>query len=325
MIINPSTLTNGVLVIPDDDVNIPGPALKFSGTTDAVAVAGKLVDTTRPIQVNPSIGGFVQTLQTGSNQNQVAFGGQGVQVGDIVYNTSTNVIAVVGAIDSSSILSLVLPDGSGIVSTAFDAAGTQAYAIYQANGSAFNNGLSFGFRATVGAILDETDDDTAGYSPAVDQAIVASGGTIFDIMSQTSRTPLTFTLSVGGGGDATDCKVATVGKFSANSLAGRTVVFDQAAMRNVTAFGNTGTGDVTFTFNATDESFTDRIQASGKPKAFQIYIGHTTVAAFNVLTAGGDTVLLPQVPAGSVLPLAVVRVWFAGTTGAALGSTIAFT
>ena len=91
------------------------------------------------------------------------------------------------------------------------------------------------------------------------------------------------------------------------------------------AFGNTGTDGCTFTFNATDEDFTARIQAGGQPKAFQIYNGHTTVATFNVLTAGGDTVLIPQVPAGTILPLAVVRVWFAGTTAAALGSTIALT
>ena len=75
MIINPSTLTNGVLVIPNDDVNIPGPALQFSGTANG-NVVNKLIDTTRPIQVNPSIGGFTQTLQNSPNQNQVAFGGQ---------------------------------------------------------------------------------------------------------------------------------------------------------------------------------------------------------------------------------------------------------
>ncbi len=73
------------------------------------------------------------------------------------------------------------------------------------------------------------------------------------------------------------------------------------------------------------EDFTARIQAGGQPKAFQIYNGHTAVATFNVLTAGGDTVLIPQVPAGTILPLAVVRVWSVGTTAAALGSTIAFT
>ena len=322
MIINTSTLTNGVLVIPDDDVNIPGPALKFSGTTDAAAVAGKLVDTTRPIQVNPSIDGFTQTLRSAPGQNQVAFGGQGVQVGDIVYNTSTNAIAVVGAIDSSSILSLVLPDGSGDDSTAFDAAGTQAYAIYQANGSPFNNGFSYGFRALVGAGLLRSTNASAGYTNAANQAIVASGGTIFDIMNQTGGTPLTFTMTTVGG-EASSLLVATAGKFSASSLVGRTVIFDQAAMRNVTAFGNTGTLGATFTFEAADENFTDQILPAGQPKAFQIYNGGAA-SSFNVLTAGGSTVLIPNVQPGAVIPLAVVRVWAAGTT-ATLGTTIAFT
>jgi len=322
MIINPSTLTNGVMVIPDDDVNIPGPALKFSGTTDAAAINGKLIDTTRPTQVNPSIGGFTQTLQAGSNQNQVAFGGQGVQVGDIVYNTTSNVIAVVSAIDSVTTLSLELPDGSGSASTAFNT-GSQTYAIYAPNGMPFNNGLNFGFRGVVGALLDETADTTAGYTAAADQAIIASGGTIFDTMNQTGRTPLTFTLTVGGGGDATVCKIATTGKFSSKSLVGKTVVFNQASMRAVTAFGATGTGGCTFTFGTGDETSIDRIQAGGKLKAFQIYNGGVP-ASFNVLTSGGDTVLIPLVQSGDVLPLAVIKVWDAGTT-AALGTIIALT
>jgi hypothetical protein len=322
MIINPSTPTNGVLVIPDDDVNIPGPALKFSGNANS-NVANKLIDTTRPIQVNPSVDGFVQTLQSGSNQNQVAFGGQGVQVGDIVYNTTDNTIALVGAIDSATTLSLVNSNGLGVAIDLFPL-GTEAYAIYSPNGSPFNNGDSFGFRALVGAGLLRSTNASAGYTNAADQAIVASGGTIFDIMNQTGGTPLTFTMTTVGG-EASSLLVATAGKFSANSLVGRTVIFDQTAMRNVAAFGNTGTLGATFTFEAADEDFTDQILPAGQPKAFQIYNGHTTVAAFNVLTAGGDTVLIPQVPAGSVLPLAVVRVWAAGTTGAALGSTIALT
>ena len=322
MIINPSTLTNGVMVIPDDDVNIPGPALKFSGTTDAAAINGKLIDSTRPKQVNPSIGGFTQTLQTPASLAQVAFGGQGVQVGDIVYNTTSNVIAVVSAIDSDTTLSLELPDGSRGASTAFNT-GSQAYAIYATNGMPFNNGLNFGFRALVTQSLSETADTTAGYTAAANQAITASGGTIFDIMNQTGGTPITFTLTIGGGGDATVCKIATAGKFSANSLVGRTVIFDQASIRAVAGFGDTGTGGCTFTFDATDENFTDRSQAGGQPKAFQIYNGGTP-ATFNVLTSGGDTVLIPLVPTGDVLPLAVIRVWAVGTT-ATLGSTIAFT
>ena len=317
MIINPSTPTNGVLVIPDDDVNIPGPALKFSGNANS-NVANKLIDTTRPIQVNPSVDGFVQTLQSGSNQNQVAFGGQGVQVGDIVYNTTDNTIALVGAIDSATTLSLVNSNGLGVAIDLFPL-GTEAYAIYSPNGSPFNNGFSYGFRALAGALLDVvTPNPTAGYTGVGQIAVVPDGGTILDL------DPLgtTFTLTQVAGVIST-CTVVATGKFSANSLVGRTVSFSQTRLLDGN-FAN-GTGAVTFTFAAADEDFTDQILPAGQPKAFQIYNGHTTVAAFNVLTAGGDTVLIPQVPAGSVLPLAVVRVWFAGTTGAALGSTIAFT
>jgi len=317
MIINPSTLTNGVLVIPDDDVNIPGPALKFSGNANS-NVANKLIDTTRPIQVNPSVDGFVQTLQSGSNQNQVAFGGQGVQVGDIVYNTTDNTIALVGAIDSATTLSLVNSNGLGVAIDLFPL-GTEAYAIYSPNGSPFNNGFSYGFRALAGALLDVvTPNPTAGYTGVGQIAVVPDGGTILDL------DPLgtTFTLTQVAGVIST-CTVVATGKFSANSLVGRTVSFSQTRLLDGN-FAN-GTGAVTFTFAAADEDFTDQILPAGQPKAFQIYNGHTTVAAFNVLTAGGDTVLIPQVPAGSVLPLAVVRVWAAGTTGAALGSTIALT
>ena len=317
MIINPSTLTNGVLVIPDDDVNIPGPTLKFSGNANS-NVANKLIDTTRPIQVNPSVDGFVQTLQSGSNQNQVAFGGQGVQVGDIVYNTTDNTVAIVGAIDSATTLSLVNSDGLGVAIDLFPL-GTEAYAIYSPNGSPFNNGFSYGFRALAGALLDVvTPNPTAGYTGVGQIAVVPDGGTILDL------DPLgtTFTLTQVAGVIST-CTVVATGKFSANSLVGRTVSFSQTRLLDGN-FAN-GTGAVTFTFAAADEDFTDQILPAGQPKAFQIYNGHTAVAAFNVLTAGGDTVLIPQVPAGSVLPLAVVRVWAAGTTGAALGSTIAFT
>lgn len=317
MIINPSTLTNGILVIPDDDVNIPGPALKFSGNANS-NVANKLIDTTRPIQVNPSVDGFVQTLQSGSNQNQVAFGGQGVQVGDIVYNTTDNTIALVGAIDSATTLSLVNSDGLGVAIDLFPL-GTEAYAIYSPNGSPFNNGFSYGFRALAGALLDVvTPNPTAGYTGVGQIAVVPDGGTILDL------DPLgtTFTLTQVAGVIST-CTVVATGKFSANSLVGRTVSFSQTRLLDGN-FAN-GTGAVTFTFAAADEDFTDQILPAGQPKAFQIYNGHTTVAAFNVLTAGGDTVLIPEVPAGSVLPIAVVRVWAAGTTGAALGSTIALT
>ena len=321
MIINPSTLTNGVLVIPNDDVNIPGPALQFSGTANG-NVVNKLIDTTRPIQVNPSIGGFTQTLQNSPNQNQVAFGGQGVQIGDVVYNTTANTVGIVGAVDSDTTLSIINPDGSGANLDLFPN-GNEPYSIYQANGSPFNNGDSFGFRALVGAGLLRSTNASAGYTNAADQAIVASGGTIFDIMNQTGGTPLTFTMTTVGG-EASSLLVATAGKFSASSLVGRTVIFDQTAMRNVTAFGNTGTLGATFTFEAADENFTDRIQASGQPKSFQIYNGDTTESDFNLLTSGGDTVQLLNVQPGALIPLAVIRVWAAGTDTTA-GTIVALT
>ena len=321
MIINPSTLTNGVLVIPNDDVNIPGPALQFSGTANG-NVVNKLIDTTRPIQVNPSIGGFTQTLQNSPNQNQVAFGGQGVQIGDVVYNTTANTVGIVGAVDSDTTLSIINPDGSGANLDLFPN-GNEPYSIYQANGSPFNNGDSFGFRALVGAGLLRSSNASAGYTNAANQAIVASGGTIFDIMNQTGGTPLTFTMTTVGG-EASSLLVATAGKFSASSLVGRTVIFDQTAMRNVTAFGNTGTLGATFTFEAADENFTDRIQASGQPKSFQIYNGDTTESDFNLLTSGGDTVQLLNVQPGALIPLAVIRVWAAGTDTTA-GTIVALT
>ena len=316
MIINPSTLTNGVLVIPDDDVNIPGPALKFSGNANS-NVANKLIDTTRPIQVNPSIDGFTQTLQSGSNQNQVAFGGQGVQVGDIVYNTTDNTIALVGAIDSATTLSLVNSDGLGVAIDLFPL-GTEAYAIYSPNGSPFNNGFSYGFRALAGALLDVvTPNPTAGYTGVGQIAVVPDGGTILDL------DPLgtTFTLTQVAGVIST-CTVVATGKFSANSLVGRTVSFSQTRLLD----GNfaDGTGAVTFTFAAADEDFTDQILPAGQPKAFQIYNGDTTESDFNLLTAGGDTVQLLNVQPGALIPLAVVRVWAAGTDTTA-GTTIALT
>ena len=316
MIINPSTLTNGVLVIPDDDVNIPGPALKFSGNANS-NVANKLIDTTRPIQVNPSIDGFTQTLQSGSNQNQVAFGGQGVQVGDIVYNTTDNTIALVGAIDSATTLSLVNSNGLGVAIDLFPL-GTEAYAIYSPNGSPFNNGFSYGFRALAGALLDVvTPNPTAGYTGVGQIAVVPDGGTILDL------DPLgtTFTLTQVAGVIST-CTVVATGKFSANSLVGRTVSFSQTRLLD----GNfaDGTGAVTFTFAAADEDFTDQILPAGQPKAFQIYNGDTTESDFNLLTAGGDTVQLLNVQPGALIPLAVVRVWAAGTDTTA-GTTIALT
>ena len=143
------------------------------------------------------------------------------------------------------------------------------------------------------------------------------GGTILDL------DPLgtTFTLTQVAGVIST-CTVVATGKFSANSLVGRTVSFSQTRLLD----GNfaDGTGAVTFTFAAADEDFTDQILPAGQPKAFQIYNGDTTESDFNLLTAGGDTVQLLNVQPGALIPLAVVRVWAAGTDTTA-GTIIALT
>ncbi len=158
-------------------------------------------------------------------------------------------------------------------------------------------------------LSDKELHDSTGLTPTSDPALLAncncfiiSVPTPVDEMKQPDLSPL----------------------ISASSLVGRTVIFDQAAMRNVTAFGNTGTGGATFTFNATDENFVDRIQASGQPKSFQIYNGDTTESDFNLLTSGGDTVQLLNVQPGALIPLAVIRVWAAGTDTTA-GTIVALT
>ena len=126
MIINPSTLTSGIKVIPSDSINIPGPQLKFSGVTTA-DLASKLEDTTAPAR-----GGFEQTLEAAPNDNQVAT--QGIQTGDVVYNTSTARpgVAIVTAIDSNNTLSLSADIFVNATTT------RDGYAIYEGNGANVN-------------------------------------------------------------------------------------------------------------------------------------------------------------------------------------------
>ena len=104
MIINPSTLTNVLRVVPSDKINIPGSTLRFSGTAN-VNTTNKLVDTTRPLQINPTRGSFVQSLEAAPSQGQVA--DQGVQVGDVVYNTTDWTVGLVKAVDSATTFTFV--------------------------------------------------------------------------------------------------------------------------------------------------------------------------------------------------------------------------
>ena len=122
MIINPSSYTSAIPVALNDDINIPGPEVRKSGTTTSLT-NNKLVDTN---------GKFLQTVDAKGNITN-----QGVQVGQIVYNMAAmNTTAWLGpeaatvtAVDSDTQLSLsanIFPV-TGAPST------TQEYKIYDAN------------------------------------------------------------------------------------------------------------------------------------------------------------------------------------------------
>ena len=122
MIINPSSYTSAIPVALNDDINIPGPEVRKSGTTTSLT-NNKLVDTN---------GSFLQTVDAKGNITN-----QGVQVGQIVYNMAAmNTTAWLGpeaatvtAVDSNTQLSLsanIFPV-TGAPST------TQEYKIYNAN------------------------------------------------------------------------------------------------------------------------------------------------------------------------------------------------
>ena len=122
MIINPSSYTSAIPVALNDDINIPGPEVRKSGTTTSLT-NNKLVDTN---------GKFLQTVDANGNITN-----QGVQVGQVVYNMAAmNTTAWLGpeaatvtAVDSDTQLSLsanIFPV-TGAPST------TQEYKIYNAN------------------------------------------------------------------------------------------------------------------------------------------------------------------------------------------------
>ena len=122
MIINPSSYTSAIPVALNDDINIPGPEVRKSGTTTSLT-NNKLVDTN---------GKFLQTVDAKGNITN-----QGVQVGQVVYNMAAmNTTAWLGpeaatvtAVDSNTQLSLsanIFPV-TGAPST------TQEYKIYDAN------------------------------------------------------------------------------------------------------------------------------------------------------------------------------------------------
>tara|TARA_R100000008_G_scaffold83505_1_gene69024 strand:- start:782 stop:1732 length:951 start_codon:yes stop_codon:yes gene_type:complete len=307
MIINPSTLTNGLRVVPSDKINIPGSTLRFSGTAN-VNTTNKLVDTTRPLQINPTRGSFVQSLEAAPSQGQVA--DQGVQVGDVVYNTTDWTVGLVKAVDSATTLSIMDADGADLD---LFPDGNETYSIYQANGLYATPIGTYGFRLVAGVTLSNLSANTsAGFNNAVDQAIVPSGGTYIDAM--TPGRGATFTATTVGG-EVTNVKVVAVSTYSLTDLAGLTIVFNTAAIE--TAFGGGGTGAVTVTIGnvaSGDEAEDLQSNSVGQPKAFQIYNGDTSVIDVAVITAGGDDILIKDLAIGTLSPLAVTRVKSTGTT-----------
>tara|TARA_R100000781_G_scaffold63701_3_gene40341 strand:+ start:208 stop:1137 length:930 start_codon:yes stop_codon:yes gene_type:complete len=283
MIINSSTLTSGIKVIPSDSINIPGTAVKFEGVTTA-DLTSKLQDTSAPLR-----GGFVQTLKSSPNENQVL--NQGVQVGDVVYNMSVTRpgIAYVTAIDSNNTLSLsadIFPNAG---------ADRDAYAIYEGNG--INVDQDWGWKLVVGDIFPQvTSNDAAGFNAGADQAIVPSGGTYTG--------NATFTMTVSGGGSVTALDVATTGDFDWVDPVGKTIIFDTAAIEGV--FGGGGSGSVTATFVEANTTYVNQPSELGQSKAFQLYIGGTGDAY--ITTNMGEEIFIESIPAGTVLPIAVARV-----------------
>jgi hypothetical protein len=91
--ITASDFSGGIKVIPSDTINIPGPESKYNGVSTAVATS-KLTD---------SGGAFLQVVDSSGKITN-----QGVQVGDVVYNTSAARpgVAKVTAVDSATTLSL---------------------------------------------------------------------------------------------------------------------------------------------------------------------------------------------------------------------------
>ena len=93
MMITASDFSGGIKAIPSDTINIPGPESKYNGVSTTVT-SDKLTD---------SGGGFLQVVNSSGKITN-----QGVQVGDVVYNTSVarSGVATVTAVDSATTLSL---------------------------------------------------------------------------------------------------------------------------------------------------------------------------------------------------------------------------
>ena len=107
---------NAVKIIPNDNINLPEPGIKTSGTSTTGTAGVTLKDSSNDF------------LNSVTNPN-----GYNVNSGDVVYNTSTNAVAkVLQVVDANTIT----------LDTAIMAAVGNTYEIYQSNNSAGGTDLN---------------------------------------------------------------------------------------------------------------------------------------------------------------------------------------
>ena len=305
MMITASDFSGSIKAIPSDTINIPGPESKYNGVP-TTTTANKLIDITG-IQ-----GGFTQVLDTNGNITN-----QGVQVGDVVYNSSTarSAIAYVTAIDSATSLTLS--------ADIFIAPNLDSYNIYSGNGVGLNSEENS--RLVTQFVFDNnpavTTDTTAGYKPNISVAITPSGGTYtltggeyFGMQTKSDGTMFVINIQNNGGA------------FSNTSLLGQTIEFDQASIRAAILAGSgvadLGTGDFIITINsALVESTPTGAADQRNAKPFQLYCGGTAAnpplaCDIYATTIDGDNVFFEGVQPGTMLPVVISKV----NTGSAAGA-----
>lgn len=316
MMITASDPTAGLKIIPSDTINIPGPRSKYNGISTNAA-ANKLTD------VSSLQGGFVQVLDANGNVTN-----QGVQVGDVVYNSSTarSAIAYVTAVDSAT--SLTLSANIFPVTANLD-----SYNIYSGNGVDLNS--EEGFRLVTQRIEASnpavTTDNTANYGPDQFQgAITPSGGT-FDSSTIVNVGPggSPFNVEFVGGTIEAIRIFNGLGAFSNTNVIGQTIQFNQASIRAAMDAGSggtsVGTGDFIITIDAAMVEFTTPSPDQRNAKAFQVYCGGTAAnpplaCDIYATTIDGDDVFFEDVQPGTVLPVVVSKVNIGSAAGAGNGN-----
>jgi len=305
MMITASDFSGSIKAIPSDTINIPGPESKYNGVP-TTTTANKLIDITG-IQ-----GGFTQVLDTNGNITN-----QGVQVGDVVYNSSTarSAIAYVTAIDSATSLTLS--------ADIFIAPNLDSYNIYSGNGVDLNP-ASQNSRLVTQFVFDNnpavTTDTTNGYDSNTGVAITPSGGTY------TLTGGETFGMQTRIDGSMYVINIQNnSGAFSNTSILGQTIEFNQASIRAAIVAGggtNGGTGDFIITIDSALVETTPvgaKDQRNAKP--FQLYCGGTAAnpplaCDIYATTIDGDNVFFEGVQPGTMLPVVISKV----NTGSAAGA-----